>query len=239
MSGRPISPGPGALFVRSLRLFLGRDFLRELTSGRGLLTMTMLSVSLNFLFYYGFSGGAGGPGLTAALLIGLFWISLLFSFTVGLGPVYLSEEEGHLFDVLPTLPADTTAFYLAKTIHQTSLLLFFSGIQILISRVLFEGAWSDFLYPVLGWPALLAAPGMSALGVLVLGIIRGNRYREIILPLIFFPLATPILLAGYRLSQDLLRGTALWDSPVTLFLLAMDTIWLTAGVLLNDFLIKD
>jgi heme exporter protein B len=95
------------------------------------------------------------------------------------------------------------------------------------------------LLPQLFLVTLLGTVGFCSLGTLLSAMTLRARARELLLPLVLFPLMIPVLLATIRLMENILRGGGLGDAaPWLRLLLGFDVIFLTLGVLVFDWVIE-
>jgi len=126
---------------------------------------------------------------------GLLWVALVFTALVGLTRAFVAEREQRLIDGLLLAPCDRSAIWLAKALS----VLAFLGIAELVALPAFAIFFSG-----LGWSTvvavLLANVGIVAVGTLLAAVAAVSRTRELILPLLFLPLAIPVVIGGVGAS---------------------------------------
>jgi len=119
---------------------------------------------------------------------GLLWVAIVFTALVGLTRAFVAEREQRLIDGLLLAPCDRSAIWLAKSVA----VLAFLGIAELVAlpayALFFSGVgWSTIV------AVLLANIGIVTVGTLLAAVAAVSRTRELLLPLLFLPLAIPVV----------------------------------------------
>jgi heme exporter protein B len=213
-----------AIARKDLALTLGR--------GSGLAQALLLGVLLIFLFSLTRQPGELISGQTAACI---FWLASLFCQVLVFTMLYGYEEANGARLGLLLAPAHACAVWLGKAIAGALLLL--------AAQAVFVPAAVVFLgQPFAGSAGLglltLAAVdlGLIGLGSLLGALGQGLAARESLLSVIFFPLLTPILLAGVKLGASVFDGSSLDGLMSWLGLvLAFDAVFLAAGLVLFPY----
>jgi heme exporter protein B len=95
------------------------------------------------------------------------------------------------------------------------------------------------LLPQIFLVTLLGTIGFCALGTLMSAVTLRARARELLLPLVLFPLMIPVILATIRCLEEVLRAGQLVEEIAWLrLLLGFDVIFLTAGVMIFDWVVE-
>jgi heme exporter protein B len=221
--------------LRQTYLLLCKDLRLELRRRESLLTMFFFGALLLFVFHFSFDLA---PDTIFEMAPALLWLAFLFTGTLGLAQLFQSERENHCLDALLLAPLDRGAMFLAKTCFNLLLMLAVELVVIPLFWVLFAlPLWN--LLPQLFLVTLLGTVGFCSLGTLLSAMTLRARARELLLPLVLFPLMIPVLLATIRLMENILRGGGLGDAaPWLRLLLGFDVIFLTLGVLVFDWVIE-
>jgi heme exporter protein B len=134
-------------------------------------------------------------------------------------------------------PLDRGALFLAKTSFNLILMVLVEVVVIPLFWILFNlDSWN--LLPQLFLVTFLGTVGFCVLGTIMAAITLKARARELLLPLILFPLMIPIILATIRCMENILRSGGFGDAlPWLRLLLGFDVIFLTLGVLIFDWVI--
>jgi heme exporter protein B len=167
-----------------------KDLLVELRARETLPAMLLFVLSALTVLHFALPSGSAE---TAAL--GLLWIALLFTALLGLTRAFVPEHEQGLMDALVLTPCDRSAIWAAKAL---SVLLFLTVVEAIALP-----AFGLFFSPVGGRTVLavaLANIGICAVGTLTGAMAVAGRARELILPLLFLPLAIPIVIGGVGAS---------------------------------------
>jgi heme exporter protein B len=135
-------------------------------------------------------------------------------------------------------PLDRGALFLAKTGFNLVLMLLVEIVVMPLFWILFNlNSWN--LLPQLFLVTLLGTIGFCVLGTLMSAITLRARARELLLPLVLFPLMIPVILATIRCMENVMLTGALGEASSWLrLLLGFDVIFLTLGVLLFDWVIE-
>ncbi len=216
-------------------LLLRKDLLLELRRRDSLLTMFFFGTLLLFVFHFSFDLP---PDKVAEMTPALLWLAFLFTGTLGLAQLFNAERENHCLDALLLSPLDRGALFLAKTCFNLILMVLVEIVVIPLFWILFNlDSWN--LLPQLFLVTFLGTVGFCVLGTIMAAITLKARARELLLPLILFPLMIPIILATIRCMENILRSGGFDDGlPWLRLLLGFDVIFLTVGVLIFDWVIE-
>ncbi len=221
--------------LRQTYCLLWKDLLLEIRRRESLLAMFFFGTLLLFVFHFAFEIR---PERVAEMAPGLLWLAFLFTGTLGLTQLFQAERENHCLDALLLSPIDRGALYLAKVSFNLILML-------LVELIVFPLFWVLFnlefwrLLPLLFLVALLGTIGFCVLGTLFAAVTLKARARELLLPLVLFPLVIPVILATIRGMEIILRAGELEEAlPWLRLLIAFDVIFLTAGFLIFEWVIE-
>jgi len=214
---------------------LWKDLLLELRRRESIFAMFFFGTLLLFVFHFAFEIP---PDKAAEMAPGLLWLAFLFTGTLGLTQLFQAERENHCLEALLLCPLDRAALFLAKVSFNLLLMLMVELVVFPLFWVLFNlTSWA--ILPSLILVAFLGTVGFCVLGTLFSAVTLKARARELLLPLILFPLMIPIILATIRGMEILLR-TGQFDEAFSWLrlLLGFDVIFLTAGFLIFEWVIE-
>lgn len=222
-------------FLKQSYLLIWKDLLLELRRRESLLTMFFFGTLLLFVFHFSFEIPREKVPEMAP---GLLWLAFLFTGTLGLTQLFQVERENHCLDALLLSPIDRASLYLAKVFFNLLMMLLVELVVFPLFWILFNlDSWS--LLPSLFLVAMLGTLGFCVLGTLFSAVTLKARARELLLPLVLFPLMIPVILATVR-SMAVLMGAG--DSQEALswirLLVGFDVIFLTAGFLIFEWVIE-
>jgi len=212
-------------------VLLKKEFLVELRSKE--ISSSMLTFGVAVILIFAFSFNVASQVMTT-FAPGLFWVMTLFISTLGLHRMYAYEKEFDAFGFLISAPVDRGMIFLAKWISGT-LYLLVTDIFILPPFVLFLQIQAHIQ---IGWGLLilvLGNLGLMVLGSLVSGLSMRARMSEVLLPILLFPLASPVMIAATKASTGLLNGDPV--SSWQVWLLILTTFIISFGLI--GFLVFD
>lgn len=172
----------GALARKDLRLeFRARDTLPA---------MLLFVMSTLVVFHFVLPGDSSELAAT-----GLLWVAIIFTALLGLSRAFAAEREQGVLDGLVLAPSDRSAIWLGKAL---SILVF-----LVLAEVVALPGFALFFADVDGAMivgVLLADLGIASVGTLLAAMAAASRARELLLPLLFLPLAIPIVVGGVGAS---------------------------------------
>lgn len=173
-------------YVADVTALARKDLKLELRAKETLPSMLLFVIAALTIFHFALPKGAGD---TAAR--GLLWSALIFTALLGLTRAFVAEREQGMFDALVLAPCDRSAIWLGKALA----VLGFLG----AAEVVALPAFAAFFHGVGG--RTVAAVALADLGIASVGTLFGamavaGRARELLLPLLFLPMAIPIVVGG-------------------------------------------
>ena len=177
-------------YLADVRALARKDLLLELRARDTLPAMLLFVVSTLVVFHFVLPGDTSDRAAA-----GLLWVALIFTALLGLSRAFAAEGEQGVIDGLVLAPSDRSAIWLGKALS----ILVFLGLAELVALpafALFFGAVDGAL--VAG--VVLADLGIAAVGTLLAAMATASRSRELLLPLLFLPLAIPIVVGGVGAS---------------------------------------
>ena len=170
---------------------LARKDLRLELRARDTLPAMLLFV-LSVLAVFHFALPSGSSRLAA---FGLLWVAIIFTALLGLGRAFVAEREQGLLDALVLAPVDRSTIWLAKGIATLAFLV--------VAELVALPAFALFFTSIDGATVAgvaLADVGICAVGTILAAMAAAGRARELLLPLLFLPLAIPIVVGGVGAS---------------------------------------
>ena len=170
---------------------------------------------------------------------GYLWLGILFASVLALGESFRVETENGSLDGLRLVPADARAIFLGKAVGNTAMLLLVSVVLIPVMVAVYDVSFAegfDRLLVVL----LLGCLAISAPGTVYAAIASNARARDVLLPLLLFPLLVPALLASVKATSLVLEGDPMNQLRSWLTLLgAFNLIYWGLGFALFPKVIED
>ena len=167
---------------------------------------------------------------------GVLWVAITFAGMLGLARSFVLERDQGCLDGLLLCPVDRSILFLGKMIGN---LLFISMTEVIILPLcfaLFNLPFQMLLLPVI----LLGTIGFSAVGTLVSAMTVHARAREVMLPILLFPIVMPALIAAVKLTGGVLDGQAWSEMQNWLRLLVgFDVVFFVLSYLAFEFIVEE
>lgn len=220
---------------RRVRAIVRKDLTTELRAKAGFNSVASLGVTMLILL-----GLALGPAadILRAAAVGAVWISLLFSGVLAFNRSFQVELESGALEPLLQYPGPRWPIFVGKLLGNMIFLAMMTLIVVTTGVVLFS-----VQIPAM-WPAILGVFVLGIVGLVVLGTFYASmasrsRAREVLLPLLLFPMLVPVLLAATSASKSLLGGDPMHDAGAWIRMLAAyDLIFLTATLIAFEHVIE-
>ena len=177
-------------YFADVRALARKDLLLELRARDTLPAMLLFVVAVFVVFH--FSLPSSSSDLAAN---GLLWVAIVFTALLGLGRAFVPEREQRMFDGLVLAPSDRSAIWLAKSLATLAFLALAEAVALPVFALFFHGIDRTTVAAF-----ALADVGICAVGTFVGAMAVVTRARDLLLPLLFLPLAIPILIGGVGAS---------------------------------------
>ncbi len=224
-------------YVAILSAVLVKDLRAELRSKETLATMGLFGLVMTFILAFGFTAD---PATNRRVIPGALWIALLFAGTLGVGRTFAREAKDDAFSALILSPAPRSAVLLAKMIVNFCLSL---SVMVLVTPLLAIMLRVDLL-PSLGPIMLMLALGAGGFAVVgtPLAVMAVNaRFAEVLLPMVVFPMVSPVLIGGVK-GTSVILGTTFGDDGVggwIQLMLAFDVAFGVGGLFLFERMVTE
>lgn len=211
---------------------VGKDLRSELRARQVWVAMALFSALVMIVFYFAFDLRVENRAPVAP---GALWIAFVFASVLGLGRTFAAEQEHGVMDRLLLCPVDRQVIFLAKLIGN----LIFLAVVEAIAVPLFAAIYN---LPILSGGLLvivvLGTVGIATMCTIFAAVASATRAREVILPLLVFPLLIPVVIGAVRATQSLLIPVVN-DPPWPGLLAAFDVIFVTLSALFFQFVVED
>jgi heme exporter protein B len=186
-------------YVADVVALARKDLRLELRARDTLPAMVLFVLSTLVVFHFALPQGSGDEAA-----YGLLWVAIVFTALLGLARAWVPEREAGALEGLVLAPCDRSAIWLGKSLAA----LAFLGAAELVALPAFALFFAPLdLAAIAG--VVLASLGICTVGSLVSAMAAASRGREVILPLLFLPLAIPLVVGGVGASISPEPGTYL------------------------------
>ncbi|GAC1401226.1 MAG: heme exporter protein CcmB [Ktedonobacteraceae bacterium] len=225
--------------TRTLHIFFGhvwailaKDVRYELRSKQTWTSMGMFALLILVIFNFAFDLHVDNKSAVAP---GALWVAFIFASLLGLGRTIAAEREQGSMDRLLLCPVDRKAIYLAKLLGN----LLFIGVVEIIALPVYAALFDVPLFVSVLIPiVLLSTLGIAIIGTLFATMAAATRARELLLPILVFPLIVPVVIAAVRATENLLVPSSN-EPPWLGLILAFDIIFLSVSTLTFQYIIEE
>jgi heme exporter protein B len=215
---------------------LKKDLLIELRSKEIVISMAAFGVSVILLYSFSFNES---PRTFSIFASGLIWMVFLFISVLGLHRSFSLEKEFDAIGLILSAPVDRSLIFLSKWV---SGFLFLLIAQIIIVPLFWLFLDLDIPEQIGLWLLIFIMTdlGISAIGSLVAGITLRARMSEVLLPILLFPLVSPLLIAAVKSTDAILMGLPfeewkIWAAIIFTFVIAFSV----TGVLIFEYVSEE
>lgn len=192
--------------------------------------LAVLAFGATSLLLFSFAIGPNSEALRQHSA-GFLWLALLLSSTLTLAESFQTELEQKAMEGLLLLPTSERAIFYGKALANWTQLALLGAALIPVMVILYDAGTTDLLR--LGAIILLGSAGLSAPGTLYAAMSSGTKGRQMLLPLLLFPLVVPLLLASVKATSLIILGDPMQQIGAwTVLLVSFDLIyWSLCGIL--------
>ncbi len=213
--------------MRAVGLLLWKDVVVELRAKELVYATVFFGAVVILVFCFAF---LGGPKPTVDVAAGVLWVAMALAGTVGISRAFEREREGDTLRALLLAPVPRAALYVSKLSAISLLMLIVETVALFMVSLLF-GVPIGAILPTLVGLLLLGTIGFAAVAALFGASLGHARSRDVLLPLLVYPIVVPVLIAGTRGTVALLLGA---EATVAIFwlkfLLVFDAVFIALGV---------
>ena len=168
---------------------------------------------------------------------GIVWVAITFAGILGLNRAFVIEQDKGSFAGLLLAPVDRSAIYFGKMLGN---LLFMLVVEMVLLPLvmIFYNLW--LLTPANLLVLFLGTYGFAAVGTVFSAIAVNTRAREVMLPILLFPVVLPVLIAGVKMTGGLLDGETLssmgnWLQIIAIYDVGVTVVaYLTVGYVMEE-----
>ncbi len=170
---------------------------------------------------------------------GVLWVAFLFAGTLGLNRSFTLEKENGCLQGLILTPADRTTIYFGKFLSNLVFLLIMEAFILPLFMVFFNVDILGHLSPLL-LVVFIGTFGFCALGTLLSSLASNLKTREVMLPILLYPLMVPIVIGSVRMTGQVLEGAELATMMDWVGLtLCFDAIFIGVSIMTIDHILEE
>ncbi len=223
-------------YLNQIAIIVRKDLITEFKTRELFSSMFVFGVLVILIFIFSIdlsivNGNDVGPGI--------LWVAILFSGTLGLNRSFTLEKENGCLQGLMLAPIDRSVIYFGKMISNLLFLLIMEAFILPVFMIFFNVDLLSHFGSIL-FVIFLGTLGFSSLGTLLSSLASNLKTREIMLPILLYPLMIPVAIGAVRLTGQLLEGKSLSEMMNWVGLIAcFDVIFIAVSIMTIDHILEE
>jgi heme exporter protein B len=219
----------------SVFIITWKDIISHARSAETIISVPFFALITIFIFAFAFN--AGGTAAGAEQSAGIIWMVITFASVIGLGQAFVSEKENSCLKGLLLCPVERHVIFLGKLTVSFIMIAIMEAITTPVFLVLFNVSCR---IPDLIAIIMLATLGLAVVGTLFSIISSASRVREVLFPILFFPVIIPLLITAILATSSIFNGKPLGDTlPQIGVLIAFNVLFMALSILLFGYAIEE
>ena len=209
-----------------------KDVLSEMHTKETISSVLVFALLVIVIFNFAFE-----PDRVRLVASGVLWVALTFAGVLGLSRSFAVEKDKGSLEGLMLCPVGRDVIYFGKMLGSLTFILVVAIIVLPIFFILFN---LPVFKPELVLIVVLATIGFASVGTLFSAMAVNTKARDIMLPILFFPIVAPVIIAAVKATELALAGES-WGSFSTWLqvLVAFDIIFLVVSSLVFEFIVEE
>lgn len=229
-----VSPPSSGNYFQAVNAIVWKDLRAEFRSYELISAMLVFSLLVLLIFNFALELDVKTRQSVTA---GVLWATFAFAGTLGLNRSMAIEKDRGCLDGLLLAPVDRSAIYFGKFISNLVFMLIVEAIVLPLYSVLYN---TNLFQPGLLLVILLGSIGYTSVGTLLAAMSVQTRTRDVLLPILLFPVAFSVLLAAVKASGGFLDGSDFAEIafPINL-LIGYDIIFIAVSFMVFDNIVEE
>ena len=225
---------PKGSFLKAVSAVVWKDLQAEFRSRELFSAMLVFSLLIILIFNFALELDVK---TRQSVTSGVLWATFAFAGTLGLNRSMAIEKDRGCMDGLLLAPVDRSAIYFGKVISNLAFMLIVEIIVLPVYSILYG---INLFQPGLLLVILLGSIGYVGVGTLLAAMSVQTRTRDILLPILLFPVVIPVILSAVKASGGYLEGLPFEEilSPLSL-LIAYDIIFIAVAFMVFDSVVEE
>ncbi len=220
--------------VHKIIAIVHKDIIAELRTKEMFSSMFVFALLVIVIFNFAFELRVANVKQVAP---GMLWVTFTFAGMLGLNRSFILEKDRGCLEGLLLAPVDRSAIYFGKMLGN---LIFMSVVEAIVLPIFWVLFNPPLFSPALALVILLGTLGFAGVGTLFSAIAVHTRAREVMLPILLFPVVLPLMIAAVKLTGGLLDGQPLAEMHNWLNLLVgFDMVFLTVSYMTFDYVVEE
>jgi heme exporter protein B len=221
-------------FIKAVLAITWKDLVSELRSRDLLSAMLVFAMLVILIFNFALKLDAR-TRMTATS--GILWVTFTFAGTLGLNRSMAVEKDRGCLDGLLLAPVDRSTIYFGKLLSNLAFMFIVEAIVLPLYSLLYN---INLFNPGLLLVILLGSIGYSAIGTLLSAMAVQTRTRDVMLPILLFPVVIPVVVAAVEASGGFLQGLDFVEIRYWInLLLVYDVIFIAIAFMVFDYIVEE
>jgi heme exporter protein B len=218
--------------VRQIVTVAFKDLRAELRTKEAINASFAFALVILLMFSFAFDPEAD---TTREISGGLLWIVFAFAGTLILNRSFAREVPNDCLDALVAAPVPGAVLFLGKAIANFVLVLAVELVSLPVFGIFYNVKWTQQFWELMGVLAL-ATWGMTVIGTIFSALTVNIRLREVMLPMLTYPILVPALIGAMRLTAGLVMGKPIGGDDVAWLrmLIGFDVMFTVASLVLVE-----
>jgi heme exporter protein B len=225
---------PSFPYLRALGAIVWKDLAAELRSRELLSAMLVFALLVIMIFNFALELDAR---TRYSVTSGVLWVTFAFAGTLGLNRSMAMEKDRGCLDGLLLAPVDRSAIYFGKALSNLFFMLIVEVIVLPVYSLLYN---INLFIPGLIIVVMLGSVGYVAVGTLLSSMAVQTRTRDVLLPILLFPVVIPLFIAAVKASGAFLQGLEMIEIwPWLNLLIVYDLIFTAVAFMVFDYVVEE
>ena len=222
--------------MRNIIAILYKDMIIELRTKELLSAMFTFAILLLVIFNFAFSLSTELIKFAAPAIL---WVSFTFAGVLGLSRSFAIEKEGNSIMGLLLTPVDRSVLFFGKMIGNFIFVIIVELIILPLFSLFFNFSFTDIILPLL-LVIILGTIGFVSVGTLFSAVALNTKLREVLLPILLFPIVIPVIISSVKLTGSIIEGDSiLFNDSALQILISFDLIFIAACAVTFEYVLEE
>jgi len=222
-------------FLNKIGSIIVKDITAELRTREMLSSMGLFAVLVIIVFNFALE--LTGRRIVEAIMPGVLWVTIIFAGMLGLNRSLAVELDRGCLDGLLLAPVDRSAIFLGKALGHA---LFMLAVQVIVLPLLSAFFSVPIVKPWVVVIVIVGILGFAGVGTLLSALAVNTRAREVMLPILLFPVAMPQLIAAVKATAGAVAGLPVseWQHWLSL-LIVFDVVMVIVSLAVFEYVVEE
>jgi heme exporter protein B len=221
-------------FYKAMMAVVWKDLTAEIRSREVFSAMLVFALLVVLIFNFALDLEAG---TRASITSGVLWVTFTFAGTLGLNRSMAQEKDRGCMDGLLMAPVDRSAIYMGKVIGNLVFMFAVEIVVIPVFSVLYNVNLINFGLILV---VLLGSVGYIAVVTLLASMAVQTRTRDMLLPILLFPVVIPLIVAAVKASAGFIQALPMNEiTPWLNLLIVYDVVFLAVAWMVFDYVVEE